>query len=93
MIKPFLIFLFLGITLSPAQEVILENEKLKMVIDLNGGSTTGFQLKSSEINPLHTTYGHFLAFDRWGQSSQEDQNKGILNHGEAKYQTWNLSAL
>jgi hypothetical protein len=72
-----------------AQNVTIENSKLKLVVALKGAKFTELSLKSVGLNPIHT-YGHFLCFDRWGPSSTEDANRGIPFHGEAGNTTFSL---
>jgi len=75
---------------SYSQNVTLENESTKLKIDLLGGKIREFFLKNIAINPIHSEYGHFICFDRWGPSSVADQAKGIPWHGEASYVTWKI---
>ena len=77
------------VVLSPAQNVTMENAKAKVIIALDGGRTTGFSLKSQNLNPFHTL-GHFVCFDRWGPSSPQDLQRGIPQHGEASVTKWTL---
>jgi hypothetical protein len=75
---------------SYSQNVIIENESAKLKIDSKGGIIREFSLKSIAVNPIHSSYGHFICFDRWGPSSAADQAKGIPQHGEAQTVTWKI---
>ena len=71
------------------QSISMDNGVAAMTISLNGGIMKELSLQSAEINVLHA-YGHFLCFDRWGPSSQEDTDLGIPFHGNASKITWDL---
>lgn len=83
-------FILLAIPTLFSQTVQLNNDIVTMTISLSGGTITELGLTGNNVNPLHSEYGHFLCFDRWGPSSKEDKELGIPFHGEASKTTWTL---
>ncbi|MGD9558663.1 MAG: hypothetical protein AB7V25_16680 [Mangrovibacterium sp.] len=90
------------IALKNDEQVKLQNEKVVLAVDLNGGSYLDFHLKKLPVNPLcwrDTTpgdppfAGHFLCFDRWGPPSEAEKANGFTHHGEAIMQRWTVTEL
>jgi len=83
-----IVLFFCLVSNSYSQSLILQSESTKLIIDLYGGKIREFSLKSIAVNPLSSTFGHFICFERWGPSSTADQAKGIPMHGEAQVTMW-----
>lgn len=110
----FLIFLFATLffssclqeKLSTAEtEIILENEKCLVKIELQGGMYTDFHLKNNPANPFtweadpqqmpennkpYVFKGHFLCSGRWGAPSDEEMEAGIPHNGEVNTRMWTI---
>lgn len=94
--RPFLILLA-PIALA-AQTAVLENNAVRAVFDLAGGTLTEFQFRAAPLNPLTwdsrdepnspRPRGHFICFDRWGQPSAAELANGMPFHGEATRVRW-----
>jgi len=79
--------------------VKMENSKIELLVNLNGGSYFDFHLKNLPINPINwrgskpgelVYMGHFLCFDRWGPPSATEKANGFRHHGEVNTQSWKL---
>ncbi|MGC9341909.1 MAG: hypothetical protein ACP5E3_04345, partial [Bacteroidales bacterium] len=77
--------------------LVIENSKIFLEVDLNGGSIHDFHLKALPLNPLNWQSddpdmppfkGHFLCFDRWGPPSEGEQKNGFRHHGEVNTERW-----
>ena len=81
-----------------AQTTVLQNNSVRAVFDLAGGSLIEFQLRDAPLNPLTwdsrgepgapRPRGHFVCFDRWGQPSAAELKNGMPFHGEATRVHW-----
>jgi len=79
----------------------IENSKVVLEVNLNGGMIPDFHLKELPLNPLNWKHndpemppfeGHFVCFDRWGPPSEGEKANGFIHHGEVNTLTWtNLS--
>jgi hypothetical protein len=81
-----LLAIVLLLSQSKAQNVTIENEQCKLVINLTGAIIKEFSLKENQLNPIHE-FGHFLCFDRWGPS----EDAGIPWHGNGHKVDWTLN--
>ncbi len=79
--------------------VRLENNKIILQVNLNGGAYFDFHLKDLPLNPLNWKaddpdqppfMGHFLCFDRWGPPSEAEKANGFQHHGEVNTVDWKL---
>ena len=79
--------------------VKMENGRIELLVNLNGGSYFDFHLKELPLNPInfhgtkpgeHIFMGHFLCFDRWGPPSAAEKANGFMHHGEVNTETWEL---
>jgi len=81
--------------------VVLKGEKATVVMDVGGGSIVDFHLAGKSLNPLSWNrpekgdveprpMGHFICFDRWGQPSKGEEERGMTFHGEAPYIRWRV---
>lgn len=86
---PGLLALLLGTPGLHGQGTAMDNGTVRMYMDLNGGKITSMKLSAVDLNPVHA-YGHFICFDRWGPSSEEDQALGIPQHGNASRVQWSI---
>ena len=77
----------------------IENSKVLLQINLNGGSYFDFQFKDLPVNPINfqskesvksAFMGHFLCFDRWGPPTDAEKTNGCLHHGEAAAVAWKM---
>jgi hypothetical protein len=75
----------------------IENNKVLLQINSEGGAYFDFQFKDSAINPLNfhsdlsvrpLHLGHFVCFDRWGPPTDGEKANGFIHHGEANSQVW-----
>ncbi len=75
----------------------LENSKVLLMVNLNGGSYFDFHFKDLPLNPINfhakdpdqpDAMGHLLCFDRWGPPTDAEKANGFLHHGEANSQVW-----
>lgn len=85
----------------PAQNrptIALETPAARVVVEILGGSITAFTRAGDELDPIvwnesgptdeARPMGHFLCFDRWGQPSAAEAERGMMFHGEATRQRW-----
>ena len=84
------LFLLLLCECVYGQTYTLENDVARLKFARQGGKISEFNYTPLDINPIHSRYRHFICFDRWGPSSEEDQNLGIPFHGEASSRWWSL---
>jgi len=81
--------------------VVLKGGKATVAIDVGGGSIVDFHLAGKTLNPLSWNHpgkgdveprpmGHFICFDRWGQPSKGEEERGMKFHGEAPYIPWRV---
>jgi len=86
---------------SPAPDTVvkMENSKIELLINLNGGAYFDFHLKDLPLNPINFRgskpgdeifMGHFVCFDRWGPPSENEKANGFRHHGEVNTETWKL---
>ncbi len=77
----------------------IENSKVVLQVNLDGGSYSGFHFKDLPINPINWQVkdpeqppfmGHFLCFDRWGPPSDAEKANGFRHHGEVNTEKWKL---
>ncbi|MCS7024286.1 MAG: hypothetical protein NZV14_05760 [Bryobacteraceae bacterium] len=84
-----------------ASPLVLENDRIRLVIETAGGSFVEFRLKNShpDVNPFTwqdrgssgpRPQGHFLCLDRWGQPSERERVQGMPFHGEASRVHWTV---
>ena len=75
----------------------IENSKVLLQINSDGGAYFDFQFKDFAINPLNfhsdqsvkpLHMGHFVCFDRWGPPTDGEKANGFIHHGEANSQVW-----
>ena len=75
----------------------LENSKVLLEVNLNGGSYCDFHFKDLPVNPINfrtkdpdqpDAMGHLLCFDRWGPATDAERANGFLHHGEVSTQVW-----
>ncbi|MBL9175138.1 MAG: hypothetical protein JNL10_16485 [Verrucomicrobiales bacterium] len=77
----------------------LSNNKVRLVVDLEGGSIGEFRFVDTDVNPLNWAapapgetgvrgFGHFLCLDRWGPPSDAEGARGMPYHGEAAHVKW-----
>jgi hypothetical protein len=75
----------------------IENSKVLLMVNLNGGSYSDFHFKDFPINPINFrtkdsdqpfAMGHLLCFDRWGPPTDAEKANGFLHHGEVNTQIW-----
>ena len=93
-------------TNADPDELILENEKALLKIELQGGMYTDFHLKENSVNPFtweatteqmpknnlpYSFKGHFLCTGRWGAPSDEEIAAGIPHNGEVNTQRWEIT--
>lgn len=80
-------------------QIRLENNKIVLLVNLNGGAYSDFHLKELPINPINWQHndpeqppfkGHFLCFDRWGPPSIAEKINGYQHHGEVNTEIWKL---
>jgi hypothetical protein len=83
--------------MSDASHIVTISNSAAMVsVDLQGGAIVDFHLHEGGINPLtfkreeSNFQGHFLCLGRWGPPSDGEKAAGIVTHGEAVTQTWDL---
>lgn len=98
---------FLSLAAPPLKKVpfsgrgslTLENSKVRLVVDLEGGSIGEFRFRDTDLNPLNWAapapgdtgvrgFGHFLCLDRWGPPSDAEGAQGMPYHGEAAHVKW-----
>ena len=82
------------------RSLVLENEKVRLVIDIAGGSIPEFRFIDSNLNPLNWgrrnpgdqlgSMGHFLCCDRWGPPSDAEGKNGMPYHGESTKVVWEV---
>ena len=82
------------------RSLVLENEKVRLVIDIAGGSIPEFRFIDSNLNPLNwgrrnpgdqpDSMGHFLCCDRWGPPSDAEGKNGMPYHGESTKVVWEV---
>jgi len=81
--------------------VRLEGGAASVTVDLGGGSIADFHMRGRELNPLAWNHpepgdttargmGHFICFDRLGQSTAAERANGMPGHGEAAHIDWKL---
>lgn len=77
----------------------IENSKVILQVNLNGGAYSDFHLKDLPLNPLNWQIndpaqppfrGHFLCFDRWGPPTGAEKANGFRHHGEVNSQKWQV---
>ncbi|MFC1606522.1 hypothetical protein ACFL47_01010 [Candidatus Latescibacterota bacterium] len=79
----------------------LETGNSRVIVDRGGGSIVDFSLLSQGLNPLTFWHpergdlkpqpiGHFVCFDRLGNSSPQEKKNGMPNHGEAGRVDWTV---
>src|SRR6202012_4203564 len=79
-----------------SQIVTISNNTASVSVDLNGGAIVDFHLYEGGINPLtfkreeSSFQGHFLCLGRWGPPSDGGAAAGIVTHGEAVTQIWDM---
>jgi hypothetical protein len=87
-------------------QVVLQNARAALALDLNGGAITDFHLLENEINPLSFKFtreqmpennrggapyqGHFLCLGRWGEPSAGELAAGMPHHGQFANSLWQL---
>ena len=75
-------------------QISLENSKVYLSINMEGGAFTDFHFKDQPLNPINYRdslfNGHFICFDRWGPPSEAERTNGFTYHGEANTQQWEL---
>jgi hypothetical protein len=83
------------------EQMVLESQVARVVVDLGGGSIGEFQLHDLALNPLSWAtptandqsvhgFGHFLCLDRWGPPSDAERTRGMPYHGEASNVRWRV---
>lgn len=81
------------------QQIKLENSKIVLQVNTNGGSYSDFHLKEIPLNPIIWKFGnpefppytgHFLCFDRWGPPSEGEKINGFQHHGEVNTVEWKV---
>lgn len=81
---------------DPSQIVSISNSSASVSVDLQGGAIVDFHLQEGGINPLtfkradSNFKGHFICLGRWGPPSDGEAASGIVMHGEAVTQKWDL---
>ena len=61
---------------SANAQVVLKNGTATVTFEPDGGKLTSFTLDANPVNPMHEI-SHFVAFDRWGPSTDADVALGI----------------
>jgi hypothetical protein len=94
-------------TILPDSMVTMENDQIKLGIDLVGGAYVDFHLKEKPLNPFgwkllpeqmpgnnqpFTFEGHFLCTGRWGEPSPGEMVAGIPHNGEVNTREWILAS-
>lgn len=81
---------------NASQIVTISNGAASVLVDLQGGAIVDFHLREGGINPLtfkrseSSFQGHFLCLGRWGPPSDGEKEAGVVTHGEAVTQKWDL---
>jgi hypothetical protein len=95
-----------GSSAKAAEELlVLQADKVELVVAPAGGAVVAFRFRDGETNPLNFEIppplpsrqkavpllrGHFLCLDRWGAPSTAEQAHGMPYHGEAAGALWKV---
>ncbi len=101
-----LLVLSFGSSAKAAGELlVLQANKVELVVAPAGGAVVAFRFRDGQTNPLNFEIpaplpsrekavpllrGHFLCLDRWGAPSAAEQTHGMPYHGEAAGVLWKV---